>query len=205
MAATGVYTSWSGYLQWNHVTDLNVRDSWGPIQPRTMSGRLVFSIFFLICLIKIKLLLALVYWYVTQHINKQEQVSGGLILIRLFFYFIDHWPVLLRKVKGVLIYIYYIHNMVFFIEMRITTLFCSVHTFRNWKSYIISTADNSLYPPPFPQTKLGDWFHPVRLSRLWTWFFSTHDLKDAYGCMDFSEKLSDHYSPSEDVHLEFSY
>ena len=27
MAATGVYTSWSGYLQWNHVTDLNVRDS----------------------------------------------------------------------------------------------------------------------------------------------------------------------------------
>ena len=27
MAATGVYTSWSGYLQWNHVTDLKVRDS----------------------------------------------------------------------------------------------------------------------------------------------------------------------------------
>ena len=27
MAATGVYTSWSSYLRWNHVTDLNVRDS----------------------------------------------------------------------------------------------------------------------------------------------------------------------------------
>ena len=26
MAVTGVYTSWSGYLEWNHVTDLNVRD-----------------------------------------------------------------------------------------------------------------------------------------------------------------------------------
>ena len=25
MAATGVYTSWSGYLHWNHVTDLKVR------------------------------------------------------------------------------------------------------------------------------------------------------------------------------------
>ena len=25
MAATGVYTSWSGYLHWNHVTDLNVK------------------------------------------------------------------------------------------------------------------------------------------------------------------------------------
>ena len=25
MAATGVYTSGSGYLQWNHVTDLKVR------------------------------------------------------------------------------------------------------------------------------------------------------------------------------------
>ena len=25
MAATGVYTSWSGNLQWNHVTDLKVR------------------------------------------------------------------------------------------------------------------------------------------------------------------------------------
>ena len=34
--------------------------------------------------------------------------------------------------------------MVFFIGMRIATLFCSVHTFRN---YIISTADNSLNPP----------------------------------------------------------
>ena len=25
MAATGVYTTWSGYLEWNHVTDLKIR------------------------------------------------------------------------------------------------------------------------------------------------------------------------------------
>ena len=37
MAVTGVYTSWSGYLGWNHVTDLNVRDRWQtPFTPHVM-------------------------------------------------------------------------------------------------------------------------------------------------------------------------
>ena len=37
MAGTGVYTSWSGYLEWNHVTDLNIREKWQtPLRPHIM-------------------------------------------------------------------------------------------------------------------------------------------------------------------------
>ena len=54
--------------------------------------------------------------------------------------------------KGVYIYMYFIHNMVFLTGIKIATQFCSVHTFR----HIISTANNSITTTTtLPQTKIS--------------------------------------------------
>ena len=85
--------------------------------------------------------------------------------------------------------------MVFFIGMRIATLFCSVNTFRH--------DQHSIPPPPrHPQRGWGGG-GSLCLSPSVVMILSTHPLRD--GWMDFSENLYTYYSQSENVHLEFSY